>query len=176
MATRLSLRSMAPHLLAVVVTVASASVNAGCADAGSAEGSPAGSSQSARPVEAAAAAAHPHEISFGDPVELTEHLVAGDITVFDFTSEYCPPCRQIAPWLERLHAERSGVSVVKVNINRPQKRGIDWGSPVARQFGLQSIPAFMVYDAQGKVMAKGEQAKVLVIGWLQELSEEDSTR
>lgn len=115
----------------------------------------------------------PSEISFGEPVQLVDHLVEGEITVFDFTSPYCPPCRQIAPWLDRLHREREDLSVVKVNINRPTKRGIDWGSPVAQQYGLKSIPAFAVYDADGEVMAEGNQAKAVVIGWLQELAPQD---
>lgn len=112
----------------------------------------------------------PEEIAFGERIELVDHLVEGEITVFDFTSPYCPPCRQISPWLDRLHRERDDLSVVKVNINRPEKRGIDWGSPVARQYGMQSIPAFIVYDAEGQIMAQGEQGKGVVIGWLQELA------
>jgi thioredoxin-like negative regulator of GroEL len=111
----------------------------------------------------------PEEISFGQTVDLSQFLISGEITVFDFTSPYCGPCRQLAPWMDRLHAERPGVTVVKVNINRPQKRGIDWASPVARQFGLQSIPAFLVYDAEGNVMAEGAAAKRMVIDWLRQL-------
>ena len=117
----------------------------------------------------ASAAVHPETIGFGEPVELASHAVPGEITVFDFTSQYCPPCRQLAPWLDRLHKEREGVKVVKVDINRPDVRGIDWRSPTARQFGLKSIPHFKVYDAEGKLMAEGQPAQVMVYGWLQEL-------
>ncbi len=156
-----------PRLTTLATFLVLASVTMACADADSAE------KESAQPSSTEhSGTEEPPEISFGETIELASHLVEGEITVFDFSSPYCGPCRQIAPWLSRLHSERSDVSVVTVNINRPDKRGIDWGSPVARQFGLQSIPAFKVFGADGKMMAEGEAAKRLVIGWLQELDEE----
>jgi thiol-disulfide isomerase/thioredoxin len=122
-------------------------------------------------ASAETAAGKPAIIAHGERVELGDHVVEGEITVFDFTSEYCGPCRQIDPWIERLHEEREGVSVVKVDINRPDVRGIDWGSPVARQYRLNSIPAFKVFDAEGKLMAEGPAAQQLVWSWLIELPE-----
>ena len=111
----------------------------------------------------------PAVIARGEVVELTDHLVSGKITVFDFTSQYCPPCRQIEPFMLRLHREREDLAVVKVDINRPDVRGIDWRSPVAMKYRLGSIPAFTVYDANGKLMATGDQARNLVFGWLGQL-------
>lgn len=106
-------------------------------------------------------------LSHGDPVDLTEHLVQGQINVFDFYSEFCPPCRRIAPHLRQMDIERSDITVTKVDINRPGVKGIDWQSPVARQFKLQSIPYFRVYDAQGRLLAEGRQAYELVVGYIQ---------
>lgn len=117
----------------------------------------------------AAAAAHPIRISQGQPVELADYAVEGQHVVFDFMSDYCPPCRQIAPWMDRLHAESDEVTVVKIDINRPGIKQIDWGSPVAAQFRLSSIPHFKVMDEKGNLVAEGDQAWQMVVGWLQQL-------
>jgi thiol-disulfide isomerase/thioredoxin len=108
----------------------------------------------------------PAHISQGKEVKLADYLVPGKTTVFDFYSEYCPPCRAIAPRLEELHMTRDDIVVVKVDINRPGVKGIDWQSPVARQYKLQSIPHFKVYDPDGKLQAEGDKAYELVTSWL----------
>lgn len=109
----------------------------------------------------------PAHISQGQTITLADHLVAGKITVVDFTSQYCPPCRRISPLLDKLHASRADIAVVKVDINRPETKGIDWKSPVAQQFGLRSIPHFKVFDKDGKLMAEGDEAYEMVNRWLQ---------
>ncbi len=108
----------------------------------------------------------PVHISQGQEVKLADYLVPGKTTVFDFYSEYCPPCRAIAPRLEALHMTRDDIVVVKIDINRPGVKGIDWKSPVARQYKLQSIPHFKVYDPDGNLKAEGDEAYELVTSWL----------
>ena len=109
----------------------------------------------------------PEHISRGAEVKITDYLVPGKTTIFDFTSQYCPPCRAVAPLLEKLHATRDDIVVVKVDINRPTFKGIDWQSPVAKQYDLGSVPHFKVYDPNGKLVAEGKRASKLVYGWLQ---------
>jgi thiol-disulfide isomerase/thioredoxin len=109
----------------------------------------------------------PIHISHGDEVKLADYLVTGKTTVFDFYSEYCGPCRAIGPRLEKLHETRADIAVVKVDINRPDTKGIDWQSPVAREFGLESIPHFKVYGPDGKLRAEGDPAYEMVMGWLE---------
>src|SRR4051794_4025329 len=67
----------------------------------------------------------PLRIAQGKTVNLADYVVPGKTTVFDFTSEYCPPCRAIAPQLEKVHQKRADVVVVAVDINRPGVKGID---------------------------------------------------
>jgi thiol-disulfide isomerase/thioredoxin len=110
----------------------------------------------------------PEKIAHGEQVEIKDYLVSGKITVFDFTSEYCPPCRKISPMLDELHARRADLVVVKVDINRPETKGIDWKSPVARQYSLQSVPHFKVYGADGKLTAEGDPAFEMVMGWIEQ--------
>ncbi len=106
-------------------------------------------------------------LAHGAPIELAKHLVKGQINIIDFYSQYCGPCRQISPHLRRLDEQRDDLTVIKVDINRPGVTGIDWGSPVARQFKLHSVPHFRVYDAQGRLLADGQPAYQMVIDYLQ---------
>jgi thiol-disulfide isomerase/thioredoxin len=115
---------------------------------------------------------HPVTIGQGMPVDLNDHLVPGGYTVFDFTSPYCGPCKKISPYLDQLHAGRQDVTVVKVDINRPGYRGIDFRSPVAQQHRLQQVPYFKVFDAEGSFVSEGEPAWKLVVGWIIELQEQ----
>jgi thiol-disulfide isomerase/thioredoxin len=111
----------------------------------------------------------PKRIAQGQTIKLEDHLVPGKTVIFDFTSEFCPPCRAIAPSLHKLDAEREDIVVVEVDINRPGTKGIDWQSPVARQFNLQSIPHFKVYGPDGKLQVEDSpddpKARALVAGW-----------
>ena len=111
--------------------------------------------------------ATPEKIAHGAEVDIKEHLVKGKTTIVDFTSEYCPPCRAISPRLDALHQKRDDIAVLKVDINRPDFKGIDWRSPVAQQYKLRSVPHFKVFDAEGKLVAEGEQAAELVYSWVE---------
>jgi thioredoxin 1 len=109
----------------------------------------------------------PEHISRGAEVTITDYLVPGKTVIFDFTSEFCPPCRAVAPHLEKLHQSREDIVVVKVDINRPDVKRIDWDSPVAEQYRLQSVPHFKVYGPDGKLVVEGKPASKLVYSWLQ---------
>jgi len=122
----------------------------------------------------------PLAIAQGQAVNLRDFLVPGKITIFDFTSEYCPPCRAYADPLLKLHQRRADIAVVKVDVNRPEIHKIDWDSPVAKQYELHSIPHFKVYGPDGKLMAEDHitfgpdgqllsrnySARQLVDGWI----------
>jgi thiol-disulfide isomerase/thioredoxin len=108
----------------------------------------------------------PSTISNGAKVDLKNYLVAGKTTVFDFYSKYCPPCRAISPRLDQLHKSHADIAVVRVDINRPDVKGIDWQSPVAREFDLESIPHFKIYGPDGKLIAEGQEARDLVEKWM----------
>jgi len=118
-------------------------------------------------AETRAKPATPERIAHGQEVNLADYLIPGKTVVFDFTSEFCPPCRAISPHLDKLHASRADVVVVKVDINRPDVRGIDWGSPVAKQYDMKSIPYFKVYGPDGTLQAEGKPARELVTGWFE---------
>jgi thiol-disulfide isomerase/thioredoxin len=112
----------------------------------------------------------PLHVAKGSPVNLADYLIPGKTVVFDFYSDYCGPCVQVAPALEELHKKRADVVVVKVDINRPGIKGIDWKSPVAQQYKLNSIPHFKVYGPDGKLKAEdgptSDRARKMVMAML----------
>jgi len=96
----------------------------------------------------------PLRISHGERVDIRTYATSGKYTVFDFYSDYCPPCRALKPKLEEMHATHDDVNLVVVDVNRPGVRGIDWQAPVVQQYDLHSIPHLVVYGPQGKIVAQ----------------------
>jgi thioredoxin 1 len=56
----------------------------------------------------------------------------------DFWAEWCGPCRMVAPTLEQLAEEMDGkVRIAKLNVDHNQE--------LAYQYGVQSIPTFILF-------------------------------
>ena len=70
--------------------------------------------------------------------------------LLDFWASWCGPCRMVAPIVEEIARERSDVKVGKVNV--------DEQSELAMQFGVMSIPTFVVVKG-GKVVSKTSGAR-----------------
>lgn len=111
-------------------------------------------------------------IGHGEKVDLEGSLVAGKTNIVDFYSVHCGPCMQMAPYLEELVDSRTDLYLVKVDIDRPGAQGIDWESPTARQFQLQSIPHLRIYGPDGKLQAEGDAARQRIIQMIQETGAE----
>jgi thiol-disulfide isomerase/thioredoxin len=109
----------------------------------------------------------PVQVLGGQEIQLADYLVPGKTTIFDFHSEYCPPCREIAPKMQKLHEAHPEIAVVDIDINRPDVKGIDWKSPVAQQYGLESIPHFKIFGPDGKLQSEGDDAYNTVLGLVQ---------
>ncbi|MDF9827243.1 thiol-disulfide isomerase/thioredoxin [Ereboglobus sp. PH5-10] len=119
------------------------------------------------PAKRPAGKVYPKEIAYGEEVDIKDYAVPDKMMIFDFTSQYCPPCRRVAPRLEKLHFDREDVVVVKVNINRPGVRGIDFRSPVALKYRLPYVPYFVVLPADRSRVIEGKDAANMVYEMLQ---------
>ncbi len=108
------------------------------------------------------------EVSFGKEIDLEKLLVPGKTTIVDFFSIYCSPCVRVGVFIEALAEQRDDVVLIKVNVNRPGHKGIDWGSPAAKQFGLRSIPYLRLYSPEGKMLSDGEDAYNAVVKMMQQ--------
>ncbi len=105
--------------------------------------------------------ADPVAIPNGEAFSIKDYLVPGKTVVFSFLSSYSPPCpceacESLGDPLKALHQSREDVVVVEVDINRDDVTKIDWGSPVAQQFGLRRVPHFIVYGPEGELLAKDD--------------------
>lgn len=90
--------------------------------------------------------------------------------VVDFWAPWCGPCRQLSPLLERAAGQWAGdVDVVKVNI--------DQAPALARQLGIQGIPAVKAF-AGGRLVAEfvGVQPEVAVERFFAELAPTEADR
>jgi thiol-disulfide isomerase/thioredoxin len=99
------------------------------------------------------------ELAHGQTIDIDSLACPGKITVVDFSSDYCAPCVQLAMFLIKTSkAYPQRYAIRRVNINRPGVTGIDWQSPVSRQYRLESLPKIVVYDNKVKV-AEGSAAR-----------------
>jgi thioredoxin 1 len=84
-------------------------------------------------------------ISHGAEVDITSHLSAGNVTLVDFYADWCGPCKLITPVLEEMAKKDPEVALRKIDI-------VNWTTPVAKQYEVQSIPRVMVYGRTGKLV------------------------
>ncbi len=109
----------------------------------------------------------------GKTVSLKKSL--GKITIIDFWASWCGPCRQENPNVVALYNEfhEKGLNIIGVSLDREGdatkwKDAIAkdkltwthvsnlkfWEDPIAVQYGVKSIPATFLLDANGVIIAK----------------------
>ena len=74
--------------------------------------------------------------------EFQKEVEGGEgVAVVDFWAPWCGPCRMIAPVMEDLSSELSGVKFFKVNVDE---------TAIGQKYRIASIPTIMVFN-NGKV-------------------------
>lgn len=110
------------------------------------------------------------ELAHGRTLDIDTLACPGKITIVDFSSDYCAPCVELAMFLiqaSKSHPERYAIR--RVNINRPGFNGIDYQSPVSRQYDIRNLPRIVIYDNKVKV-AEGDAARQWLIDDLKRLT------
>ena len=83
-----------------------------------------------------------------DEAEFDVLLQTEPLFVVDCTASWCGPCKLIAPLIDQLADEYSDRAKVL-------KLDLDANKPVAKRFGIRSIPAVMIFK-------QGELAETMV--------------
>ncbi|MCA9092902.1 MAG: tetratricopeptide repeat protein [Planctomycetaceae bacterium] len=85
------------------------------------------------------------------------------LVVLDFWAEWCAPCKELTPTLERLAAEMNGLwLLVKINV--------DENPEIARAFGIQNIPQLLAVS-RGELIHQlaGSHPEESIRSWLSQL-------
>ncbi len=84
------------------------------------------------------------------------------IELLDFSAEWCPPCKMMAPIFAELEKEFEGrVEFKKIDVDKDQAQ--------AAKFGIMSIPTFVVLKDGQEVSRKiGALGKEVLKSWIEE--------
>lgn len=91
----------------------------------------------------------------GQELDLKEFLVPGKTTIVDLFSVYCGWCVKYEPKLTALARSRPDLAVVMFDINRPEAKRIDAGSPFGKQYQVRGVPQLKAFGPDGQLIAEG---------------------
>lgn len=117
----------------------------------------------ARPPSGSTAATHAVDergldiktISSGKAVALMDHVVRGKVTIFDFTADWCKPCRILGEKLAEFARREKRIAIRKINVTQ-------WNTAVVREHlaGIKGLPYVEVFDRKGRRVTSLEIPKV----------------
>lgn len=91
----------------------------------------------------------------GSEIDIENHLEREKYVLFDFYASWCGPCRKLTPQLESLvRRYPDHVALKKIDIVR-------WGTPVTRQYRINSVPHVKLYNPSGRKIREGNGFAVL---------------
>lgn len=88
----------------------------------------------------------------GDDFDIEKLKTYGLPIIIDFGSEYCGPCREMAPVLEKLNKDLQGKAIIKyIDVYRHQK--------LTEAYPVRVIPTQVLIDKEGKPFKPSEPEK-----------------
>lgn len=89
----------------------------------------------------------------------SEVLDAKGLVLVDFWAEWCGPCRQLGPILEKASEQIADVKFCKVNV--------DEAPNTAASFGIRSIPSMFLFKDGKQIDVKvGFSSEASIVDWL----------
>ncbi len=114
----------------------------------------------------------------GKTLSLKESM--GKVTIIDFWASWCKPCRMENPNVVRVYNKYhdKGLNIIGVSLDKKQEAWVKaiaddnlswnhvsnlqfWQEPIARAYGVRSIPATFILDEKGNVIAKNLRGSAL---------------
>jgi len=116
----------------------------------------------------------------GDELALKD--VLGEYTLIDFWASWCRPCRNENPNVVKVYKKYhdKGLNIISVSLDKDtqKQRWIDaiaqdkmdwhhvsnlkfWSDPIAKKYGVRSIPSTFLVDKNGVIVAKNLRGKAL---------------
>lgn len=116
----------------------------------------------------------------GETLSLND--IEAKVIIIDFWASWCAPCRQENPNVVRIYNKYhdKGLEIIGVSLDNPgqKARWVDaiqkdqmtwrhvsnlqgWNEPIALQYGINSIPAIFILDANNKIVAKDLRGQAL---------------
>lgn len=71
--------------------------------------------------------------------------------LYDFYADWCTPCKVMAPIVDQLETERPDIEIIRVNA--------DENPETASDFGVSSIPTFVLVDGEKQTRVVGAMPK-----------------
>ncbi|NPA42750.1 MAG: TlpA family protein disulfide reductase [Chlorobi bacterium] len=111
----------------------------------------------------------------GDTLRMSDVLKNSKVLIIDFWASWCKPCRVENPYVVEIYKKYhdKGLNIIGVSLDKPGDRDkwlkaikddqLDWyhvsnlqfwQDPVARLYGINSIPATLILDKDGVIRAK----------------------
>jgi len=104
----------------------------------------------------------------GNQVRLADYK--GKVILLDFTTTWCPYCRQIRPYLEKIHDRyaKKGLVLLSIYIQESQRKVasftkknkvpyqvlLDENASVAQLYGVVGVPTLILIDKKGLIKCK----------------------
>lgn len=114
----------------------------------------------------------------GTPLSLKKNL--GKVTLLDFWASWCKPCRYENPNVVRVYNKYhdKGLEIISISLDRDKNKWLKaietdqmawkhisnlkfWQEPIAKRFGVRSIPATFLLDENGVIIAKNLRGQAL---------------
>jgi peroxiredoxin len=111
--------------------------------------------------------------SIGNPVKLSDIYSKNELTLVDFWASWCGPCRRENPNVVKTWSEynKKGFTILGVSCDSNKDKWLKaiaddkltwnhvsdlkgWGNEAAKLYGINSIPANLLLDKSGKIIAK----------------------
>lgn len=87
----------------------------------------------------------------GERVDVKAHLVPEKINIIEFVTSWDRAAARLHLQLTEYEKSNPDVVVLRVQVKNMQ-------SPVAKQYNLDKIPHYIIYDEKGELMCQGQAA------------------